>query len=368
MSKQMNRRDFIKASAMVGGLSVLPVQFSSCSPGNDANFLSVPAEYDIFFKFKAPKEILRFECFRLNESFPKADSQKIWLMSSVLTIFQGLINRVQPRVYLKHSKDAVDWLSIYQRDGHKFQIEDVSDFNALISRFAGELDGYVILDPNMLHSLNVAQTLASLENLMVITPDMEALVEKTGLKKKEDLRDRWQGRVPAYDWAFENLFPKCSKHIVGDCCVDFPYAPSGGSFLIRDFLVANQALTVDLSAAYRQRKEYRLLDKIYAQMELPGGVWGWHDSRDHEHWAVERASRKGLYTICATAANFSVHGAIIPNDKSIPRQKESPRKARIAEKDKVYIAFMMTDGDSLWAMESLQKGNWGPNQLKDFAM
>jgi len=198
---------------------------------------------------------------------------------------------------------------------------------------------------------------------MVITPELEPLVKETGLQLKEDLRGRWPGRVEAYEWAYENLLPRCSKHVIGNYCVDYPYS---GNYVDRDFMTANNAFIMDLSAAVRQRKEYRLMDKIYAKMEQPAGVWGWHDTRDHEHWAVERASRKGIYTLCSGMPNMSVHGGVKPKDTRFPKQKESPRKNVTAEKGKVYIAFIMSDGDAFWVMENLQNGNWKKKKDRDF--
>jgi hypothetical protein len=363
MSKSLNRRDFIKTSALVSGFSVLPIQFFGCELKDSADFLYTLPEYDIYPKFKTPQKLVRFNTAHLKSSFPDADARSLSLLNAVLTIFQGLVNRRETRLWLDFGSGAVDWLALYKQDGFNIPEEEETDFNALIKRFSAELDGYIIFDPEMLHSLNVAQTWGSLENLMVITPDLEPLVKSTGLTLKQDLRNRWPGRVPAYEWAFENLFPRCSKHLIANYCVDYP---GGVSYVERDFSTAINAFIMDLSAAVRQRKEYRLMDKIYAQMKTPGAVWGWHCTRDHEHWAVERSSRKGLYTICTGMSNLSVHGGIKPKNTSIPSQKKSPRQDLTAQKNKIYISFLMTDGDSMWVMNSLQQGNWSPEKKREF--
>jgi len=232
MSKRVNRRDFIKTSALVSGLSVLPIQFFACSPGESTDFLYTPPEFDIYPKFKTAKKLVRFNTSRLKDSFPDTDQKSFSLLYPVLTIFQGLINRQETRLWLDLGSGSVDWLAIYRQDGYNIPEEEETDFTSLIRRFAGELDGYIIFDPDMLHSLNVAQTWASLENWMVITPDLEPLIKSTGLILKEDLRKRWPGRVPAYEWAFENLFPRCSKHLIANYCVDYP---SGVAYVDRDF-------------------------------------------------------------------------------------------------------------------------------------
>ena len=363
MNNRVNRRDFIKTTALLGGLTILPYNFSGCESEIPHNFLYTLPEFDIFYKFKTPKKLFRYDLSQLKKSYPNADAKDLWMLRMTSTIFQGLINRKEPRVWLKRSKSSTDWLSIYKNDGIDIPVEDVADYASLIKRFAGELDGYIIIDPGMLHTINVAQTWGSLENWMVITPDMEPVVKDVGLILKEDLRGRWTERVEAYEWALENLFPRCSKHIIANYCVDYPYS---GHYVDRDFTVANKSFIIDLSAALRQRKEYRLMDKIYAQMKTPGGVWGWHDTRDHEHWAVERSSRKGLYTICSGMPNMSVHGGIKSKDTRFPKQKESPRKNLTAQKNKIYIAFVMSDGDAFWVIENQQNRNWNLKKERDF--
>jgi len=62
--------------------------------------------------------------------------------------------------------------------------------------------------------------------------------------------------------------------------------------------------------------------------------------------------------------NLSVHGGIKPKESSIPKQKNTPRKDLTAEKNKIYIAFLMTDGDSMWVMNTLQYGNWKPEKAE----
>lgn len=368
MRSTCDRRSFLKTVSSIGGISLLPIGWAGCD-SELKGYGYTPKKYDIFAKYKTPKKLVRFDTLNLAQEFPDADRKQMWILRSVITIFQGLINRIEPRIYLKHGANDVDWLGIYKSEGHDFEVEQVKSIQDLISMFAGSLAGYVVFDPDMLDSLNIAQTWASLENWLVIAPEMESMLQKTGLQKKQDLRGRWQGRVPAYQWAFKNLFPRCSKHVVGDCCIDFPHHPSDGSYHIRDFLVANNAFTFDLSAALRQRQEYRLLDKIYASLEFPAGVWGWHDSRDHEHWAVDRAARKGVYTICAVGGpNLTVHGGVKPQSEAIPKQKPSPRKNLVAEEDKIYLAFMMTDGDALWVMDTLQLHNWASEKRGDFPL
>jgi hypothetical protein len=364
----LRRRSFLKRMGSIGGLSLLPASLLHCDrPSKE--FLPTLEEYDIFAKYETPEKITVYDMSKLKKEFPGADEKKLWIFKTIITILQGLVNRVKPRLYLKQAENAVDWLAIYTDEGHVFDLEEAPSFQYLLENLAVGLTGYIVIDPENLHSLNVAQTWASLENWLVVHPDMEEAIRRLGLSRKQDLRGRWPDRLSAYEWAFANLFERCSKHVVGDCCMDFPIFPSTVTFTISDFLVANKAFTVDLSASLRQRREYRLLDKIYAGMKFPSGMWGWHCTRDHEHYAVERAARKGVYTLCAAGSpNFSIHGAFKARTDQPPKQKPSPRQNRTAEKNKVYMAFMMTDGDAVWAMENKQNHQWACAERGDFAL
>ena len=51
---------------------------------------------------------------------------------------------------------------------------------------------------------------------------------------------------------------------------------------------------------------------------------------------------------------------------SFPKQKKSSRKNLTAEKGKVYVAFIMSDGDAFWVMENLQNHNWKPEIKRDY--
>ncbi len=51
--------------------------------------------------------------------------------------------------------------------------------------------------------------LAGLEGWLPVTPGLVQQLEDLGLPVKEDLRRRWSDRVSLYQWAFDNLFPRC---------------------------------------------------------------------------------------------------------------------------------------------------------------
>ena len=365
MNAPLDRRDFSKVCALAGGAIGIPFGFTGCAHAPQG-YADLPKGYDIFAHVKQPTSLLRFELSNLKALNPSNDRKTTWLLNCMATIFQALVNREEPRVYLTYPRRDIDWLANYKAAGHEFTCDDVTDFRVLLDRFKSDLDGYIVADSEMLDTVNIGQTWGSLENWMVVLPEQESLVREVGLEKRQDLRGRWMDRVDAYQWAFDNLFARCSKHVLGSQCTHFPIFPSGET-TIRDFLVHNKAFTFDLSAAFRQRREYRLFSRICAELEFPSGVWGWHCTRDHEHWAVARASRESAYTICALGMpNLSVHGGFRAGTEPYPPQKKPLKRDCVAKKNKIYVAFMMSDGDSLWVMNSLQLWNWGEKRRGTF--
>jgi hypothetical protein len=150
MSKRVNRRDFIKTTAVLGGMSMLPIQLTGCKSKPEHDFLYTLPQYDIFYKFKAPKKLLRYKLSHLKENFSEADNLQLWMLRMVLPVFQGLINRKEPRIWLQLSARSTDWMSIYQKENINIPVEEETDYKALIKRFAAELGGYIIIDPEML--------------------------------------------------------------------------------------------------------------------------------------------------------------------------------------------------------------------------
>jgi len=189
-----------------------------------------------------------------------------------------------------------------------------------------------------------------------VSPTLEEYVKKLGLEKVEDFRGRWKHRLDAYSWALENLFDECNERILANMCIHYPHWPSL-SFELRDYLVAVKAFTFDLSASPKNRRDYQLREDILKRAKSPGVVMGWHCVRDTEKEHVAQAARWGLFVLCSHgASNLTVHGGI--QTKCEFKQEDVIKPEDVEVERKIYVTFLMTDGDALWAMENLQSWNW----------
>ncbi|SEH00465.1 GxGYxY sequence motif-containing protein [Nonomuraea solani] len=128
----------------------------------------------------------------------------------LLTTLQGVVNRRRPRLYFNYNAENYDvaWLS--STGAAVTRHERPLD---LIARYRGEVRGAILHDPAVPDSVNVATTLAGLENAVAATADQAT---EYGLEVISDLRGRFDpGDVLAtYRWQLDTLFPRCTQALL----------------------------------------------------------------------------------------------------------------------------------------------------------
>ena len=127
--------------------------------------------------------------------------------------------------------------------------------------------------------------------------------------------------------------------------------------LIRDYIVANKGFNFELSGSKNHPDERALRERILADMPPHGYVLGWHTGRDREWEHVTQASNHAQLVMCSLAANFSLHSKIKPTRPF--RQKRTIKLDDIDLKpSKVYICFVLSDGDALHWVTRFQGKQW----------
>jgi hypothetical protein len=309
-----------------------------------------------------------FPIFERTERLTVLDARPYsWEEQLTAACIQGLVNREKPRIFLVHD-DVADrrWLDIYRRD-HGVKHREIGTFGGLVKQFAGELDGYVLCHEEMVHTMNVAQTWGSLHNAVAATPRVAAILEGFGLKRLEDFRGRFEDRIDAYEWALEHLLPDCNKRIIGHCCTEGWYPHKSHKYLphIKDYLVAVKAFTFDLSARKRDRREYRLFDRILASMPEDGVMLGWHCAKCWESEYVALGARHGFFVFCnLRSPNYSAHAGVRTPGFRFTQKHRTPASVKV--EDKVYVSFVHSDGDAIWAKNNFYARNWLDSQRGKF--
>jgi len=99
----------------------------------------------------------------------------------LLTTLQGLVNRDRPRLYLDHDHRRLEspgvdafWLETYQEPGQPYgwlaetELIELTSLAEVLETFANDVAGVVVWDPAAPATLNVATTMAGVEDLVVL--------------------------------------------------------------------------------------------------------------------------------------------------------------------------------------------------------
>ncbi len=279
-----------------------------------------------------------------------------WHEKNLLTCLQGLINKNENRICLIHSNADTFWLDYYQ-ETFGIEYELLENPTELIQKFSEEISGYILYDEEMGHSLNIATTIGSFKNAVPVSKDLENQIKKYGLKKVDDMCGRWENLYQAYEWALEELVPKCNQKLIGNLCVHDPHWPTS-TFANRDYIIAHNIFSVDISSSERDKRDYLLLRKVYQAFPEEAVVIGWHCVRDKEHEAIALQSEFGHYGMCSLrTSNLTIHSSIqLEKNETFKQRKISKKDLKV--EDKVYIAYMATDGDAAWFVQNLINTDW----------
>ncbi len=175
---------------------------------------------------------------------------------------QGIINREAPRLYVLSASDARPkyWLEKLSAPGrwlHQRPIEPLGDLDALVAMAGAAVKGVVIWDPEVPATVNVATTIAGVEDAIALSPEFaDKYLDRWTLPVLVDLRGRFTGaesgsrKNDAYRWAIREYLAKgkCSAHWL--CLYEdaFFARPTGGVgyVITRDWAVRNRAFVFDL--------------------------------------------------------------------------------------------------------------------------
>ena len=277
--------------------------------------------------------------------------EKVLLLS-----LQGLANRNAPQLYVIHPRDY-QWeiteplFEFYERK-HGVVFTELKTAEEALTHFASSAKGYVVWEPSVPATMNVAFTIAGLDDALVVTADLIPLVEKHGLKKIDDLRGRYTGRTDA------EIYTDAVARYWAQCTHDSLMLMGGQVGAVRmpgmaDWGVRQKMFFEDLSANPKQPDELALEKKLLSQL-IPGGtVFGWHSyGKDTEEQHTTLLSgyglkMEGLHNL--PNLSFNCQFGFTPGFK-FTNSHHVARDAKLKAAPKVYISFVQSDsiGIGVW--------------------
>jgi hypothetical protein len=275
---------------------------------------------------------------------------------ALLVSLQGLANRAEPRLYIVHPPEY-QWeitgplFEFYQRK-HGVKFTELKTADEALTQFARYAKGYVVWDPKIGATMNVAFTIAGLEDAVIVTEALIPLVEKHGLKRIDDLRGRYDGQKDAqiYGDAYTRYWARCNK--------DKIMLMGGHAGAVRmpgmaDWGIRERMFFHDLSANPAHPEEVALNRRLLREMNPGGFVFGWHSyAKDTEEQYTTLLSMyglkmEGLHNL--PNLSFNCQFTFTPGFNFTNNHRVA-RDAQLKAEKKVYLTFVQSDsiGIGVW--------------------
>ncbi len=262
-------------------------------------------------------------------------------MKYLLVSLQGIVNRVQPRIFLYLEDSELFWLKEIA-DNFGVAYEPVADPWTLLDSFLDEVSGAVVYDPGMIQTVNVATTLGALNDALVVHPSLIPQMEERDIPIIEDLRGRFESNVDMYEWAFSELWRDCNHRIIAFQKATIPNP--------RDYYMSHRIFTFQLDL--HRPDERKLLERILADTPENIPVLGWPID---ELLGVMIFSKYGKFLLVTEGSpNLSVYSGLELGDPPIhddPPDVPDPENT-------IYVGFAYGDGDNLSYVQQAMLTRW----------
>lgn len=311
----------------------------------------VASEYVNFqlpFNLPAANHSLELRVYWLGGAYIKVDrvgvtqgpsSDEMVLFASL----KGIVNFKKPRIF-SYEGDAFaegphTWL---QSLG--LQWTEVNDKWSLITKYRDSLRGLIVYDPAQPDTINLATTIARKRKALIASPTLAAKLTAAPnhLPILVDYRGQFSSKLQVYQTLFDNHWPTLNHRAV------VSISPTIHKAAVREYATALGSAVIWLDP--RTPGESELLNKFLASMGAGTVMLGWWPE---EASGVERASQYGIATVASDwSTNLTVHSGM-PRPIGI-----APVPAKPPLQNKLYVAFILSDGDNLQYVEHLMRKLW----------
>lgn len=262
-----------------------------------------------------------------------------------LACLQGLTSRKQPCIWLSASDHDRFWLDWHVAKHHVDGYDLVADWKTLFKQHAAAVQGAVIPDPALYRSDLLAANVAACEDLIIATPE---LARELDLPMKVDLRGRFRGYADGLEWLWANYRDRLNHHLSD--FVHPSWLATGAFAYSLQWRAPMLWIAGPIDAAEPGAdmfREKRTVGQIFAQLATNTPVIGFPGASEGvgagEVNGVSLASRYAHPLVCTNyLANACVTSGVVVERLQQPRQAPAPA----LERDKIYIALNVSDGDN----------------------
>jgi hypothetical protein len=272
---------------------------------------------------------------------------EMYLFSSL----KGLINRRQPRIFSYEGDSGAEgpftWLTSL---GVSY---NTTTPWAVLEKYKSEISGLIVYDPAQLHTVNLAVAMAKDLNALIASPTLLGRLTAAPYSYPvlADLRGKFTSSLQVYQFLYDSCWSNPGKPV--DRRLLIGLSPEHHKAALREYAVALGAVVVWLDP--KLSAESSLLNRFLELMPPGANYMGWWPE---EEPGVSRLSNYGFTTIASDyCTNLTFHSGM-------PRTIDiRPMPAKPALENKIYVAFIISDGDNLQYVEHRMRRFWDdPNR------
>lgn len=263
---------------------------------------------------------------------------------SMLLAIQGLVNKKQPRIFLfeHYSEGKHKWPRLLNLS---IQELEPTQYLQLADKYKNELKGVVLYSTEKsAHYLNLASTVAGLEDAIPVTPQLYELLQQRDIQLPviaDFTKLPFTKATEIYEYLYDHYWHRCTHRLL----VSLP--PQRG--FVRDLAIASGAAIVWLDA--RKWNENTVLRKFMKAMK-PGEsiITGWYAE---ERSGIGLATEYGLSTI---PSDFYENATVYAGMQQQIQYPEVPKMPVL--ENKIYLALYMSDGDNVQYCQHAMSELW----------
>lgn len=268
-----------------------------------------------------------------------ASSAEMYLFASL----KGIVNKTKPRIFSYEGDTFAEgpytWL---QSLGLSYT--ETADKWSLITKYRSELSGLIVYDPAQIHTVNLATVMAKSRKALIASPLLLSRLTAApyNLPILVDLRGQYTSKLQVYQAMYNTYWPTIDHRLL------IGLNPDAHKAALREYATALGAAVVWLDPSVAA--ESTLLNSFLSSMPPGSNYMGWWID---EAPGVQRASQYGIATIASDwCSNLTMHSGM-------PRMVTlKPMPPKPALQNKLYVAFILSDGDNLQYVEHLMRKLW----------
>jgi GxGYxY sequence motif in domain of unknown function N-terminal/GxGYxYP putative glycoside hydrolase C-terminal domain len=257
------------------------------------------------------------------------------------TTLEGAYNQLQgtSRLYVVQSADDQTWLKDHVLHGVHWSLlksqggsGTTGQLNALLADYGADIKGAIVTNSSDPDTINLATTMAGVDDAMVADPSQLPLLQQYGIPVIYSFADQsFATSTAAYQWEYTNLFSQTNP---ADLVILNP-ADYGS---LRDYIIATRSFVFYLTST--DSTEEPLMNQIISARPAGTPILGYIADEGPD---VADLSSLGDFLNASDFVDNGSDWAAVPSLGRLVQPQPQPVRA---DKNTVYVAFLVSDGDN----------------------